>query len=390
MDGLQGSLRTMPMVDLCKFLGGRTLSGHLQCEQGTAQKTFVVKDGQVIQASSNDPREYLGQFLINYGHINEEQLTQAFETQKETSVYLGRILVMIGLVDESVIQQVLDIKIRETILGVVEWTHGGFHFSEEEIPEDDATVRVAIGLEAVIGEAEFRRTAWESIHAVFPTGRLALHVAGDKIPETPEHPLDGRILDLALEGQTIDEIALALHATPFSLYQRLFAMNRAGVLRPVDPTDLDEDEPLEVDVVDYDAVPEVLGEEAPVADIVKAARGFLGEGKYTEAQMVAARAAELSPEDTQAQAVLRESEAGLLAELQAQLLRTPLAPRVIATPDDLKRMRFTPAERYLLKRFDGKKPVSAVIRVSPIKELEALLLVRKFLDAGIIRLVPAS
>lgn len=388
MDGLQGSLKTMPMVDVCRYLSGRGASGRLQCEQGPAEKSFLLRHGRVVQASSTDPREYLGQFLINYGHINEEQLTQAFETQKETGVFLGRILVMIGIVDEPVIRQVLEVKIRESLLAVLDWNHGRFAFVEELVPEDASTVQVAVELSAVQNEAEFRRTAWQSIRAVFPSGHLGLHVHGDRIPPEPEHPLDARILDLALEGQSIDEIALTLHATPFALYQRLFALHRKGILEPVEPGSPDED--LDVEVVDYDAVPEVLGEEASVGEILECARGFLRDGKYAEAKLVAARATELAPENTSAQSLLKESETGLLAELRQQLLARPVAPRVIAGPEELSRMRFTPAERYLLKRFDGKKPVSQVIRVSPIKEVEALMLVRKFLDAGVIRLVPVT
>ncbi len=388
MDGLQGSLKTMPMADLCRYLAGRSLSGHLQCEQGTAEKSFVLRNGKVVQASSTDPREYLGQFLINYGHINEEQLTQAFETQKETGIFLGRILVMIGLVDEPVIRQALEVKIRESLLAVLDWNHGRFAFAEELVPEDSTAVQAAVELTAVQNEAEFRRTAWQSIRSIFPSGDLGLHVHADRMPAEPEHPLDARIIDLALEGQSIDEIALTLHATPFALYQRLFALNRKGILEPVaQGTEVDE---LEVEVVDYDAVPEVLGEEASVGEIVECARGFLRDGKYAEAKLVAARATELSPENTSAHSLLKEAETGLLADLRAQLLAQPLAPRVIAGPDELSRMRFSPAERYLLKRFDGKKPISQVIRVSPIKEIEALMLVRKFLDAGVIRLVPPA
>lgn len=388
MDGLQGSFRTMPMADLVRYLADRKVSGTLRCEQGTSTKSFVLEEGACTQCSSNDPREYLGQFLINLGHINEEQLTQAFETQKETRVYLGRILVMIGLVDEPVIQQVLQMKIRETMLSVMEGTTGSFHFSQDELPSTEPTVLVAVDLADLLQEQAFRRTAWDAIHPVFPRGDVTLYVNASRLPSVPEHPLDGRIIDLAFEGQTIDEIALTLHATPFALYQRLFAMHRKGIVEPVEPSPMAadaEDVPV-VETVEADEVPTVLGEATPVGEVVERALAFLREGKYGEAQMVASRAAEMAPDDPSAQTVLREAEAGLLADLRQQLLSRPLAPRVIATPDDLRRLRFTPAERYLLKRFDGKRPLSQVIRVSPIKELEALKLVRKFLEAGIVRL----
>ncbi|RMG21648.1 MAG: DUF4388 domain-containing protein, partial [Deltaproteobacteria bacterium] len=176
MEGLTGALSVMPVEDLLEYLTRRCLHGTVLCERGTAQKSVVLRGGQVTGAASNDPREYLGQFLINYGHINEEQLSQAFETQQETRIMLGRILVMIGLVDEAVIQQVLAIKIRETLLSVLEWDSGTFHFDPTRGDLEEGVVEVAVTLDEVLAEAEFRRTAWEAIRQVFPTGEAALEV----------------------------------------------------------------------------------------------------------------------------------------------------------------------------------------------------------------------
>ncbi len=396
MEGLTGQVAVMPVRDLVRYLVDKGLGGTIHCEQGTLQKSVTLQEGRITSASSSDPREYLGQFLINYGHINEEQLTQAFETQQETRIMLGRILVMIGLVDEAVIQQVLALKIRETLLSLLEWEHGLFHFMPGS--EDNAgIVEVSVSLDEVLAEAEFRRTAWESIRQVFPHGDMALSVEETRVPEVPEHPLDARILELARKGESIDSIALALHATPFALYQRLFALHRAGVVSPapaghveleldfeVEEATEQADEPL--DLVVEAPIPEVLGEETPLAEIVGRTRDFLREGKYEEAHHLASRAIELAPASPEVEAVLMEAETGLLAELRGQLLARPLAPRVIAAPARLRSMRFTPAERYLLKRFDGKRTLKQIIRVSPIKELEALKAVRRFTQAGLIRL----
>ena len=49
---------------------------------------------QIVSTGSNDPKEYLGQFLIEHGKITEEQLDQAFQDQKRTKILLGKILVI--------------------------------------------------------------------------------------------------------------------------------------------------------------------------------------------------------------------------------------------------------------------------------------------------------
>ena len=90
----------MPLKDLVVYLGNRRSTGVLNLEQGAIRKQIVMIGGDVINASSNEPREYLGQFLINLGQISEEQFHRAYETQRETRIFLGRILVMIGAVRE--------------------------------------------------------------------------------------------------------------------------------------------------------------------------------------------------------------------------------------------------------------------------------------------------
>jgi hypothetical protein len=399
MDGLWGSLKTMPLSDLLLYCVRRGLSGTLRCESGPQEKTVVVRDGHAILTSSNDPREYLGQFLINYGHINEEQLTQAFETQKETNVFLGRILVMIGLVDEPVVRDLVSLKIRETVLSLLSWPHGQFHFADGEGPAAEPGIDVRIPIEEILREFEERKSAWQDIRQVFPDDALYLYIRPEALPDPPAHPLDGRIIELALAGQTIAEIALSLHATPFALHQRLLALHRANCLEPrtaAEMADADEsfdialeaegeDEVLDL-VIEPDPIPETLGEEATVHEIVARAQMFLREGKYGEAQVIASRAVEMAPEDGGARSVLKEAETGLLAELRQRLLGRPLVPRVVASPEALRKLRFTPAERYLLKRFDGKKALAAVLRVSPIKEVEGLKLVDALSGSGVIRL----
>src|SRR5262249_45943291 len=116
MKGLYGDFATMALKDLVVYLGNRRATGVLNLEQGAIRKQIVLVAGEVINASSNEPREYLGQFLINLGQITEEQFHKAYETQRETRVFLGRILVMIGAVTEAQVANAISLKTRETVL----------------------------------------------------------------------------------------------------------------------------------------------------------------------------------------------------------------------------------------------------------------------------------
>src|SRR5438309_6436027 len=133
--GLFGDFGTMPLKDLVVYLGNKRATGTLILERGGVRKTVAIKKGLAINASSNSPREYLGQFLINMGHITEDQFNKAYQTQKETKIFLGKILVMIGLVSEDVVKNALSMKIRETLLEAFNWAEGTFNFDSTDAPE---------------------------------------------------------------------------------------------------------------------------------------------------------------------------------------------------------------------------------------------------------------
>ena len=378
MEGLAGDLGTMPIPDLLLYLGNRSLTGTLVCERGSVKKSVSVRGGEVINAASNDPREYLGQFLINFGHISEDQLTKAFQTQSETKVFLGRILVMIGLVSEDILKQVLAIKIRETTLSLCRWKAGNFRFARGVLPPEQEGIAVQVGLLDIYREAEFRDTAWEAMLQVFPHGGLSLRVDEAKIPkELSSTSLDGQLFELMREGHLIDEISLRLHATDFHLYQRLYALFRQGLIAPTEPSRSTAEGALPSNAE--------LGEEVGVPDILRHARDFIAKRLFADAEVLAARAVELT-HSAEAQGVLRDAEAGLLEQLRVELLAGPRVPELAVAQNQLRGLELSPQERYLLSRIDGARDLRAIIRVSPIREIDALKSFRKFVESKLIAL----
>jgi hypothetical protein len=366
MRGLMGSFAVLPLADLVELLARKKATGTLSCERGTVRKTVFLRGGAAVGASSNDPREYLGQLLVNFGHLTDEQLTEAFRKQEETKVRLGKVLVASGLVPRETVRDVLAIKIRETLLDVFLWDSGVFSVDDEPpagIDEDDAE----IPLGEVAREAEFRATAWSAFRGEFPTGAAALEVDEAKVPPgmAPD-TVDGRLLALARDGKTVDEIGLALHATDFHLYQRLYALARQGVVRA--------------------AAQPVAGETVAAADLLDRARGLLADGRAADAELVASRAVELAPGSDAARSVLGEVERVLGARLRAALLDPPRTPVLRVARAELAKLQLSSAERYLLSRCDGRRDVSALARLAPLREIEVLKAVRRFADAELVEL----
>lgn len=370
MRGLMGSFAVLPLADVVELLGRRGMTGSLTCERGTVRKTVHVRAGAAVGASSNDPREYLGQLLVNFGHLDEEQLTRAFQDQEKTKVRLGKVVTLSGLVPPETVREVLAIKIRETLLDVFLWDSGLFSFDDappEVVDELDASIPFA----DLAREAEFRTTAWSAFRGEFPTGAAALDVQEAKVPGAMgADTIDGRLLALAREGKTIDEIGLSLHATDFHLYQRLYALARQGIVRAAAS-------PLAV---------AARAESVAASDLIDRARGLLADGRAADAERVAAKAVELAPASDSARSVLGEAERVLGARLRAELVESPRRPRLKVPAAEVARLRISSADKYLLSRCDGNRDVKTLAQIAPLRELEVLKAIRRLADQDLVEL----
>ncbi len=365
----------MPLSDLVLYLGNRALCGNLVVESRGIKKTFTLQKGAIVSTSSNDPREYLGQFLINFGHVSEEQLSVAFQTQSETNVMLGRILVMIGLISEENLREVLKVKYREMLLEALRWKEGYFQFDIKKLLDVDV-LTIDVPVLEVIQEAEFRETAWEAMLQVFPSGRVTLKVDDSKISAVPPGSLDQKLFEYIRDGHTIDEICIKLHATDFHLYQRLYAFYRQGIIFPSYEKPTEECCSGEENQVGEEACPRV---------ILSHAKEFLAGQQYAEAEVLLNRVMEIEP-TSDVRELLKEVESKLLEQLRADL-HMPLAIPILNIPHNtLKEYPLTPQEKYLLSRIDGERELGAIVRVSPLKELDALKMVQCFIERSMVHL----
>jgi hypothetical protein len=371
MRALMGSLHLLPLAELVELLSRRTASGELSCERGSVKKCVTLVRGVAVGASSNDPREYLGQLLINFGHIDEEQLAKAFETQQQTKVRLGRVLAMVGLVKPETVRETLALKIRETLLDVFVWDSGFFTLDEAPPPEPD-DLDAAVPLTDISKEAEFRATAWQAFRAAFPSGAATLAVDEAASAGLDPKSVDGRLLLLAREGKSVDEIGLALHATDFHLYQRLYALHRKGAIQSVAARGGDGEREADPDV----------------PDLLRRAREALSARRLLEAEELAARAVQVAPQAPGAADVLTIARQALGAELRATFLVPPRVPAPKLKPHEIALLRLSSAEKYLLGRCDGARDVAHLVRIAPLPELEVLKAMRRFVDTRIVELRP--
>jgi hypothetical protein len=349
-----GSFGLMPLQELVDFLSRRKATATLTCERGAVRKSCQLVEGAAVEAASNDPREYLGQLLLNFGHIGEDDLARAFATQEQTNVRLGQVLVSLGLVTPELVRETLAIKIRETLLDAYLW-ESGFFTVEEGPPRPRDALDASVPLEDIAREAEFRAAAWQAFRSAFPGGATTLEVIEAKVPPGLDPvSVNGRIVALAREGRSIDELAQALRATDFQLYQRLYALANQGVLRAAPER------------------PAAQGDVALPAVLLGDAQAHLAAGRLLEAEEAAARALSVDPGLAAAAALRDQARERLARTLRAAFLEPPRTPSLRVARHEVARLPVGAADKWLLARCDGTRDAATLVRLSPAGELDVL------------------
>jgi hypothetical protein len=385
--GLQGTLDSMPVTELMQWFTQRRRTGVLKLKARGRVKTLNVDQGRVINAGSTDPREYFGQFLINLGLINEDQLQKAFETQQQTKVLLGRILVMTGLLTEEQVLRVLELKIRESILDAFLWDAGAFEFHDGLLPEETSVVHVAIELPALVAEGIQRREQHARIRLRIPSNACGFRaLSGPANRQVPPTSTAGILLEMARQGLRAEDIILRFHSLDFPVLRTLNELLERGLLEVL-PAAAAAPAALPVVEVDLsDVVEEVVEQANPADNALAQAEAAMGRRDFEGAVRLLEVATAQHAHDPVLASALETAEHGLTAALRTELRPERSTPVPQAVDIQRPNARWTPAERYLLERVDGRRTLKAILQVSPLRELDALRAIRELVRRGVLSL----
>jgi hypothetical protein len=96
-------------------------------------------------------------------------------------------------------------------------------------------------------------------------------------------------------------------------------------------------------------------------------------------------ASDLDPSDGRAAEAIREAEREIKTALQKDGVSGEKVPELAVPVSDLTERSFSPHEGFVLSRINGQWDVKSIMKISPIRELEVLMIFQKFLRDGVIR-----
>lgn len=135
---LVGRLEDLALPDIFQIISLSKKTGTLVVRSRRGTGMVVFKDGQVIQAASDNIRDSLGNILVSQGMLNEAALSKALAIQKqEPDKPLGMILTDMEAVPAQTLQSVIRKQIEEIVYDLLDWEEGFFNFELGEIiPRD--------------------------------------------------------------------------------------------------------------------------------------------------------------------------------------------------------------------------------------------------------------
>jgi hypothetical protein len=354
----------MPVADLFDWINRRFACGSLSLERGSVTRSFHFDSGYVTNASSNDPSEHLGQILVKRGLCDEQALNDAFRVQSDTGVLLGKILLMVGAVTEEALRETLDVKISEAVCEAMSWTEGTFSFEPDPTTLTVSEYEVSVNLEEAIDAGRARAESWQEVRRLIPSDDVGLWLR-----DKEAFPNDDPLIILIERGRTVGQIVMEHQGLRFEVMSALADLIRSDAVaidqrKDVRPSD---------------------GEMSPAA-LEEAVRGRAAGGDRSGALALVESALDKDPENAHVLKLQKELERSVFAELSKSMLTSFRVPKLLKSKEELENLDLDKAERYLANRIDGRWDLFSLMRVAPLRQIDALMAFRSLADRGIISL----
>ncbi|MBI4161491.1 MAG: DUF4388 domain-containing protein [Acidobacteria bacterium] len=367
--GLRGTLSSMGLADLLQWASQARKTGTLVFDKGSLRKQIHFRDGVIAASGSNDPREYLGQFLLRHQVISEDQLRDAMETQRRTGKMLGRVLLDGGLLPVEKLMRLLARKAEETIYSLFLWEDAHFHFVDGETPEMEI-VPLALQVEEVLLEGARRYDSLKKVREDFPSDATVLRKTGMTPPaDALSHPMAALLYDLVDGARSIADICLEAHAPEYSaslVLHRLYGEGHLEIAAGARRRTPSRGEALVV-----------LSEQA---------KGMLEKGNFEPALVLLEQIRDGADGNPEVPDLLRRAEAGFVDLAYRHFLPPKKVPVLTRPLESLVSEELTPEEGFLVSRMTGSWDIESIVSISPLREVEVLRILKRLRERMIFRL----
>ena len=362
----------MSVSDLLQFLAVGRKTGTLKIGRSRVVKQIFLENGVIVGSSSNDPKEFLGQVLLHYGKITEDQLQEALEIQRHSGSKLGTILSSRGIVSQANVMEVLRTRTLEIIYDLFIWEEANFEFFDSE-PLPDDLIRIQVDATSVILDGIYRIDEWARYRRVIPSERTFFTLNSGWTQSLHESKEIRETLFHVEKHMTAAEICYNMHTSLFHASALLFDLVEKGVIAVAGEAEF-------VEVPDLSALK--LPETVP--ELLKLARSELKENNVENALAIINSVLDQDPKSNEANRLREDAEKKFIAKVYENGIFPHAVPKLLETFEELEHERLGPQEGFVLSRINGELDVASIVSVCPFREADSLRMIKKLVDGGII------
>ena len=383
---ITGNLETMSLAELLQWLANGRQTGTLIVTNGSVEKKIYLRNGAILSSSSSDPRGFLGHFLVSKGVISEDDLAKAMAIQAEQGKLLGEILVEGGAVDQEMLDHMLRLKAEENIYDLFSWEEGSFDFLDDELPEYEL-VPMSANITGLLMEGMRRIDMTKEMEKVISSTQC-VPVAVAPLLDDDEMDFGWlEVLEAVDDDRSVEDICLHTHSSEFFVCDVLFRKVKEGKIKIVRPRVIAPDPQAPAA-----ATAKKSADTGPTSAqaLVSEAMVHLKLGVYEAAARHLGAATSLDPHNRELAMVIKELEGEVMAGLEKDGVKDEKVPVLETTLDDLRAMSFSPEEGFILSRINGTSDIASIVKISPLSELDSLLVFWKLSQSGQITLTDRS
>lgn len=223
----EGRLEGTTVPEVLWGLAQEHHTGTLVLERRGVTKTLALRDGRVVFATSTDPDDQLGPFLLRRGEIGLTGWLDA-DARLEGGQRLGESLVELGLLAPSALPRAVQEQVREIALSVFAWRDGGWRVTKVVWSGHEA-ITLDLAVEDLILAGTRRVRDWDWVRRVVGGSRAVYRATPASRDDAAGLGLTERLILEQLElPLRVDQLCSAVYAPTHDIYRALWALYVTG------------------------------------------------------------------------------------------------------------------------------------------------------------------
>jgi len=361
----------MPFADLLQWVSQSRKTGTLAVEGPPFNKKVYFRDGLVVAASSEDPKEFLSYYLVGWKYLDEDELQELLEMQDRHGTMLGELLVIVGRVSREELVHILQVKTEEAIYELFLRDEGDFRFLENILPAKKFQP-LGLPVDMLSLEGVRRKDEWLRIREAIPDPEyIPKLVRAVDVQQMGEVELN--ILREINGENTIEDISLACRMAYFHVLHFVYQGVSQGLFELVGRAD-DENK----------AIPGFT--QGSWRMLLRDAEKALDKGELMVAHQKLTVVRDKHSNQREAQELATGLEQKLHQELEQRRLPDSAVLELAIPLAELTKIDCSPQEGFLLSRMNGTYSLGEILKLVPGSTVENRLMIEGLMDRKVVRL----